>query len=268
MKDIAETSLDQCKDRYETMKNRDRGLFSCDFIPADATKDNLQDKFPDRLKNVLVDLTVIQFAYHYSFETIEQATKMLENASRNLREGGYLVGTTVNANKVMAKTLNQKKLKFGNNIFSIEFPAKALDYEKVPLFGNTYLFHLDGVVDCPEFLIHFQTVVQIAKKFNLELHFHKRFEDYYLENLYEPNAKKLLQKIRALKPFPLDEFDKQEMTDEQIAEEYEKATNYLKTNPNIVLDDNKRIGTLSKSEWEAIKLYMVFAFKKISPKRK
>lgn len=77
---------------------------------------------------------------------------MLENASRNLREGGYLVGTTVNANKIMKRTLNDKKLKFGNEIFSIEFPEEALKFQKVPIFGNTYKFHLHGVVDCPEFL--------------------------------------------------------------------------------------------------------------------
>ena len=77
---------------------------------------------------------------------------MLENASRNLREGGFLVGTTVNANKIMKRTLNDKKLKFGNDLFSIEFPDKALEFEKVPIFGNTYKFHLHGVVDCPEFL--------------------------------------------------------------------------------------------------------------------
>lgn len=45
-------------------------LFSCEFIHADATKDKLSDKFKNQ--NILFDLTMIQFAYHYSFETIEQ----------------------------------------------------------------------------------------------------------------------------------------------------------------------------------------------------
>ena len=243
-------------------------LFNCEFIPADATKDTIHDKLKN--PNILFDLTTIQFAYHYSFETIEQATKMIENASRNLREGGYLVGTTVNANKVMYKTLNQNKLKFGNDLFSIEFPAKAFDFKQTPLFGNTYQFKLHDVVDCPEFLVHFPTVVQIAKKFNLELCFHKRFEDYFLENLDEQNSenRKLLQRMRALKSFPLNEEDKQNLTEEQINHEYEKAVNLLKSDSGIIVNDIKKIGTISKSEWEAITLYIVFAFKKVKPTNK
>lgn len=256
----------------ERLNNRNyyqgKELFTCEFIPADATKDTIRDKLKN--ENIQFDLTMIQFAYHYSFETIEQTTKMLENASRNLREGGYLVGTTVNANKVMFNTLNQKKLKFGNEIFSIEFPENALENDRVPLFGNTYMFHLHGVVDCPEFLVHFPTVVHIAKQFNLEFHYQKRFEDYFLENLGERNGpnRKLLERMRSLKLFPLNEEDKQDLTEEQIAREYERATNLLKNDPNIEINDHKRIGTISKSEWEAISLYIVFAFKKVTPKKK
>lgn len=214
---------------------------------------------------MLFDLAVIQFAYHYSFETIEQATKMLENASRNLREGGYFVGSTVNANKVIARTLAAKRTKFGNEIFSIEFPEKALEYERVPLFGNTYQFRLHDVVDCPEFLVHFPTVVEIAKRFNLELYYAKRFEDYYLENVDGVEARKLLQRMNALKAFSLD--DKGGLSDEQFAYEYAKASAYQRDNPQLHVDDRKRIGTISRSEWEACCLYMVFAFKKVTPKK-
>lgn len=262
--DIATTSLEQCQERYkkftEEQNRRNKRIYSCEFFPADATRDSLRDKLKN--PNMLFDLAVIQFAYHYSFETIEQATKMIENVSRNLREGGYFVGSTVNANKVVAHTLAQKKLKFGNELFSIEFPEQALAGERVPLFGNTYQFRLDDVVDCPEFLVHFPTVVQIAKRFNLELHWQKRFEDYYLENIDDPEKRKLLQRMNALKAFPLNE-----RTDEQqIASEYAKAANYQKNNPQLDINEVKRIGTISKSEWEACSLYMVFAFKKVTPR--
>ena len=114
-KDIASTTLEQCQERYKKLKeeqsrrNRNKPIYTCEFFPADATRDTLRDELKN--PNMLFDLAVIQFAYHYSFETIEQATKMLENASRNLREGGYFVGSTVNANRVVAATLAQKKLK-------------------------------------------------------------------------------------------------------------------------------------------------------------
>ena len=49
-------------------------------------------------------------------------------------------------------------------------PACAEDPEiRIPLFGAQYKFHLEGVVDCPEFLVHFQTLEKLAEKYGLIL---------------------------------------------------------------------------------------------------
>ena len=48
-----------------------------------------------------LDLTSCQFAFHYSFETYEQAEMMLQNACEHLRPGGYFIGTTPDANKLV-----------------------------------------------------------------------------------------------------------------------------------------------------------------------
>jgi len=47
-------------------------------------------------------------------------------------------------------------MSFGNEVYRIEFetPNKT----QLPLFGAKYNFHLEGVVDCPEFLVHFPLV--------------------------------------------------------------------------------------------------------------
>ena len=42
-------------------------------------------------------------------------------------------------------------LSFGNDVYRVTFEKKD-DY---PLFGCKYDFHLEGVVDCPEFLVYF-----------------------------------------------------------------------------------------------------------------
>lgn len=68
--------------------------------------------------------------------------------------------------------------------------------------------------------------------------------------------------MNALKAFPLNE----RTDDAQIASEYAKAANYQKNNPQLEINHVKRIGTISKSEWEACSLYMVFAFKKVKPR--
>ena len=42
-------------------------------------------------------------------------------------------------------------LSFGNNVYKVTFTEK----DEFPLFGHKYDFHLDSVVDCPEFLVNF-----------------------------------------------------------------------------------------------------------------
>jgi hypothetical protein len=47
---------------------------------------------------------------------------------------------------------------FGNEIYKVEFQCDTKP--PFPLFGAKYSFHLEGVVDCPEFLVHFPTLVK------------------------------------------------------------------------------------------------------------
>lgn len=44
-----------------------------------------------------LDLTSVQFALHYSFESLPQAECMIKNASESLRPGGYFIGTIPDA---------------------------------------------------------------------------------------------------------------------------------------------------------------------------
>ena len=42
---------------------------------------------------------------------------------------------------------------FGNDVYRVTF--EEADLSNMPLFGAKYNFHLEGVVDCPEFLVYF-----------------------------------------------------------------------------------------------------------------
>ena len=44
-------------------------------------------------------------------------------------------------------------MSFGNDVYHVTFRTE--DKANLPLFGAKYDFHLEGVVDCPEFLIYF-----------------------------------------------------------------------------------------------------------------
>ena len=99
--DIAQTSVEQAKDRYGEMKARNRhnsNTFSADFYAADCTRVDLETVYDDQ--NVTFDIVSCQFAFHYCFESIEQADAMLKNVSQRLRPGGFFVGTTPDANEI------------------------------------------------------------------------------------------------------------------------------------------------------------------------
>ncbi|MCA8837792.1 MAG: hypothetical protein K8963_08080 [Proteobacteria bacterium] len=64
-----------------------------------AHKVRLRERYlnPGRRFNI----TSCQFSIHYSFESFEKAHMMLRNACENLVPGGYFVGTTIDANRIV-----------------------------------------------------------------------------------------------------------------------------------------------------------------------
>jgi len=44
-------------------------------------------------------------------------------------------------------------MSFGNEVYEISFDVD--DKQHIPLFGAKYHFRLEGVVDCPEFVVYF-----------------------------------------------------------------------------------------------------------------
>lgn len=97
--DIAETSVEQAKSRYADMKYKQKNrIFSGEFYAADCTKANLEELYED--KNIMFDIVTCQFAFHYCFESLDQADCMLKNISSHLKVGGYFLGTTTDANDI------------------------------------------------------------------------------------------------------------------------------------------------------------------------
>ncbi|KAL1124102.1 hypothetical protein AAG570_001872 [Ranatra chinensis] len=158
--DIAELAVENCKKRYDDMMTRKRDgnkLFSAEFIVCDLTKTRIRGKYED--PSMHFDIVSCQFAFHYSFESLPQAECMLRNAAECLKPGGYFIGTIPDANAIVHRYKQFKKRCFGNSVYSITFDDSLSD-DNYPLFGAKYNFNLDGVVDCPEFLVHFPTLVK------------------------------------------------------------------------------------------------------------
>ncbi|KAF4788915.1 mRNA cap guanine-N7 methyltransferase [Turdus rufiventris] len=196
--DIADISVQQCKHRYEEMKSRCRyneHIFDAEFIQADSTKDLLSSKYSD--PDMRFDICSCQFVYHYSFETYEQADMMLKNACGNLSPGGYFIGTTPNSFELVKRLEASETNSFGNDVYNVKFEKKG-DY---PLFGCKYDFHLEEVVDVPEFLVYFPLLEEMAKKHGMKLVYKMTFREFYEEKIKNEEHKMLLRRMQALEPY-------------------------------------------------------------------
>lgn len=272
--DIAKVSVEQCEERYkelkkthETRRYRDP-LFQPEFITADCTKERLLDLYQD--KEIQFDLTSCQFSFHYSFESFEQADMMLKNACERLKVGGFFIGTTPNGYELVRRLEKSEDLSFGNDVYRVTFEKKD-DY---PLFGCKYDFHLEGVVDCPEFLVFFPLLEKMAEKYNMKLLFTKTFHDFFREKTKESTS--LLYKMKALETYPpRQEGDCLVSTADDA---YTHAKDFLegiqlnqdKSSSTSKYRDHreknlKHVGTMSKAEWEAVGMYLAFVFVKIDP---
>uniref|UniRef100_A0A8C4QPQ1 mRNA cap guanine-N(7) methyltransferase n=1 Tax=Eptatretus burgeri TaxID=7764 RepID=A0A8C4QPQ1_EPTBU len=270
--DMARTAVDQCQQRYMDMKNRGGRLFTAEFICADCSKSDLRGKFqkPDEA----FDLCSCQFAFHYAMESRAQVEMMLHNACAHLRRGGFFFGTTSDARELMrrhqmanvcareendgraAKHENEGTTPnkgFGNEVYHVRFHDTGTS--PPPIFGAKYDFHLEGVVDCPEFLVHFPLLECMAQKLGMKLVMKKTFSELFHEFVKKDNGRHLLSVMQALETYPASNGSQLVSADEM---EYKHVADFLQNSSN----PNDSVGTMSKSEWEAAGMYLAFAFTK------
>merc|ERR1739848_361164 len=172
-----------------------------------------------------------------------------------IRVGGFWIGTTPDSYQIVKKmkASTAEDGSFGNSVFSIRPEVK----DSFPLFGAKYMFHLEGVVDRPEFLVYFPVVEKLAAKYDMKLVMKRNFHDLYRH--YEKDYGYLLQRMSALEQYPASG-DKALCSDK--AEDYKHAADYLEKKAGKV----KSVGTLTKEEWEAAGLYVAFVFEKMPPR--
>ena len=256
--DIAAVSLDECKRRNVEPS---RSEFATEFIHMDATRIRLKDVISseDKLQH---DLVSSQFVIHYSFESYEQADTFMRNVSESLNVGGYFVGTTTNAHELVKRLRESDTCSFGNNIYNINFLVEDKEEAlKKDIFGVKFDFQLEGVVECPEFLLNFEALIMIARRHKLEIVFKKTFDEMFNEYSAHNDYNHLLVVMKALEPYfnQYGPFDSSKLQ----SSEYATINEMLKEeSPNDLYRD-EAYATLSNSEWEVARLYLAFAFIKV-----
>ncbi|KAJ3609699.1 hypothetical protein NHX12_024210, partial [Muraenolepis orangiensis] len=247
--DIASVSVEQCQSRYQDMSrraHRNDPVFTAQFITADCSKELLSGHLKE--PEVQFDICSCQFVLHYSFESQKQAENMLKNACAHLKPGGFFIGTTPDAYELVKRVEASSSLGFGNDVYQVTFEQKGV----YPLFGCQYHFSLEGVVNVPEFLVYFPLLEQMAKACGMRLVFVKRFSEFFEEKVKNDQHRNLLMRMMALERFPGEGRSQEEQTQQYgHAEEYKRR-------------EQLPLGTLSRSEWEAASIYLVFAFQKMS----
>lgn len=236
--DIAQVSVQQCQARYEDLRKRCGRIYSAEFITADCTKETLRDKYTD--PSINFDVVSCQFGFHYCFESLAQARRMLSNISECIRPDGYFFGTIPNAYEIVTRARKSPSGSFGNRIYNIKLLFDPED--GYPLFGAKYDFHLEGVVDCPEFLVNFQVLEKLAAEYGLKLVYKAGFAEFFKE--HSEHYKQLLSRIICFESYPAPPGK------ELIGEEsdYEHAQTFWETKDKK--DERDRLGTMSRCEWE------------------
>jgi mRNA (guanine-N7-)-methyltransferase len=166
---------------------------------------------PSRFGGGGFDVVSMMFCMHYAFESEEKARIMLQNVAGALKKGGRLIGCVPNSdvlsenvrkfNEKMAAKAEAAKVQngekaddgeveegeaeptaeWGNDIYRVRFPGKTpADGIFRPPFGWKYSYFLhEAVEEVPEYVVPWEAFRAIAEDYNLEMQYHKSFDEVW-----------------------------------------------------------------------------------------
>jgi mRNA (guanine-N7-)-methyltransferase len=170
---------------------------------------------PSRFGGGGFDVVSMMFCMHYAFESEEKARIMLQNVAGALKKGGRLIGCVPNSDvlsenvrkfneKMAAKAAGAKvengekkdekaddgeveegeaepTAEWGNDIYRVRFPGKTpADGIFRPPFGWKYNYFLhEAVEEVPEYVVPWEAFRAIAEDYNLEMQYHKSFDEVW-----------------------------------------------------------------------------------------
>lgn len=170
---------------------------------------------PSRFGGGKFDVVSMMFCMHYAFESEQKARIMLKNVAGALKKGGRLIGCIPNSDilsenvrkfnerqaaKKKATAISQvdgaeesaepgeveeeetePTAEWGNDIYRIRFAGKTPeDGVFRPPFGWKYNFFLhEAVEEVPEYVVPWEAFRAIAEDYNLEMQYHKTFEEIW-----------------------------------------------------------------------------------------
>ncbi|CAJ1035745.1 mRNA capping enzyme, putative [Leishmania lindenbergi] len=158
----------RCKEMIATMERPSRCCAS--FTVADCFSESfLRGTLPSSPHFGRYNIVSIQFAFHYACRSLDLVRDVFSAVSSALAPGGVVLITTVDL-----ATLSKRAAEgmMGNELYSITFPnppeyTTVSDGSTLLVTGTEYHFRLEGFVDCPEYVVPYDAVVQIASEAQL-----------------------------------------------------------------------------------------------------
>ncbi|KAK2596665.1 mRNA cap guanine-N7 methyltransferase [Conoideocrella luteorostrata] len=181
------------------------------------------------------DVVTMMFSMHYAFESEKNARTMLRNVAGALKKGGRFIGCIPNSDVLSEKVcrFNEKAAakraekeqkekdgaaappeaepedgeleegeeeptaEWGNSIYRVRFPGKTPeDGVFRPAFGWKYNFFLDEAVEeVPEYVVPWEAFRALADDFNLELQFHRTFNEIWEAEKDDPELGPLSERM-------------------------------------------------------------------------
>lgn len=230
--DIADVSIEQCKERFRSMSKQFGQHLKGEFFVADLTRVDIQKKLLELNCREKFHIASSQFSIHYSFESFDQAVSYIRNAANNLMRHGIFIGTYPDGPKLLklARQSQTPGTYEVEDILSVKFAPEDLKNPKP--FGTKYHFKLKEVVDCPEFLVH----PEILRSLMNSLGFYEVFDRSFEENIRESLANAA---------------DKSKM--KKIFEDH-SALNF---------DYDNGVARLDKEMWSVASVYRCFCYRKV-----
>lgn len=194
--DIAEVSIAQARQRWETMRPP---RFAASFAALDCYTQPLSNAFPPEELAQPFDVVSMQFCMHYAFETVEKARRMLQNVTEWLRKGGVFLGTIPNAEQLLERLDDLPEsatdLSFGNSVYNIRFE----DRNSRSVYGHRYHFWLKDAIDnVPEYIVHWDSFVSLAAEYSLYPIYKEEFHHIFTQHQDNEEFKSLLLRMKVV----------------------------------------------------------------------
>jgi hypothetical protein len=160
-----------------------------DFIQRDMRKDTVN-------ASELFDVINCQFAIHYFFESDKTVNNFFNNVSKNLKENGVFIGTVFDGLRVFNSLVDgdlERKVD-NETVFKLKKGYTTEVFEDIKPYGDEIGVFIGGDTilsddkddGTPEYIVNYNHLINIAKRYDLEVIesdlFQNIYRDWMIEN--------------------------------------------------------------------------------------